>query len=88
MNEKVNALLHKKAVDLIKRKNDIVESYIEANLAALAVKDDMTLQDMVKLIQRASLTINQEGNNITHTFKLKPGPLAKKRKIIQSLGGL
>jgi hypothetical protein len=88
MNEKINALLYKKASDIIKRKNDIVESYIEANLAALAVKDDMTLQDMVKLIQRASLTINQEGNNITYTFKLKPGPIAKKRKIIQSIGGL
>jgi hypothetical protein len=30
MNEKINALLHKKAADIIKRKNDIVESYIEA----------------------------------------------------------
>jgi hypothetical protein len=85
MNEKINALLYKKASDIIKRKNDIVESYIEANLAALAVKDDMTLQDMVKLIQRASLTINQEGTSITHTFKLKP---IAKRKIIQSLGSL
>jgi hypothetical protein len=85
MNEKINALLYKKAADIIKRKNDIVESYIEANLAALAVKDDMTLQDMVKLIQRASLTIHQDENGITHTFKLKP---VAKRKIIQSIGGL
>ncbi len=73
MNEKLNAVILKKAADIIKNKNAIIESYIEANLATHAAnKPDMSMLDMADLIKRSSLNIHQEGEDVTYTFKLKP----------------